>query len=601
MKQKERQMIQNFHADTNLFKILSDETYKDIYQPFVELVSNSYDADASRVDIRIALSPNSSNERVITIEDNGNGMDDKELQDRFFNISVSEQPLVSPKGRKRKGIKGIGRLSGFKLGKNLKYTVVKSNKEYKFELSHGEIKQLKDINDISIEIISSQTTKKSGVTIVIAEIAHLDIPVDTLKQKLLSNFSTNDEFQIFINDEKLEPVALRGEKKDFEINVAGKTLDGWLINSPDKIKNYGIQLKYNERAIGEVIAPKLPKEIIEHFYGEIDLTDLENIDFSASWDSLLDNELAKKIKEEIKKVLTQEVENNIAINVDEEFRKNMAIPEYKHRIESLPSFSQKAAEKTIKDAIRTIKYNEKDVMKTIVELSIKSYEQNEVYEILKKLNNARKEDITKLAAVLQQWSIKEVADILTILQQRFKVLDAFEDMINDKSTLELKGTHAVLAENIWIVDERYEWFISNKSLKTISDNILNSTYSGENASKRPDLFIKMQENVLMRNEFLVLELKKPGQKITFENKAQGERYASVINKSFTKEAFFNVYIVGSEYEEGIQRESISGPIRTIAMSYQELVQEARARMTYIQKNLKEKEAEIERELYLVGN
>lgn len=590
-------MIQNFHADTNLFKTLSDETYKDVYQPFVELVSNSYDADASRVDIRISLPSDNSDERVITIEDNGHGMDNEELKNRFFNISVSEQPPVSPKGRKRKGNKGIGRLSGFKLGKNLKYTVIKSDQEYKFELSYKKIKQLKDISDINIEIDLKDTIKQSGVTIVITEITHLDIPIDTLKQKLLSNISTNDEFQIFINGDKLVPIELRGKKKEFEIKVTDKTLNGWLINSPDKIKNYGIQLKYNERAIGEVISPKLPKEIIEHFYGEIDLTDLENVDFSASWDSLLDNELTKKLKEEIKKLLTQEVENNITINVDEEFKKNMAIPEYKHRIESLPSFSQKAAEKTIKDAIRTIKYNEKDVMKTIVELSIKSYEQNEVYEILKKLNNARKEDITKLAAALQQWGIKEVADVLTILQQRFKVLDAFEDMINDKSTLELKGTHAVLADNIWIVDERYEWYISNKSLKTISDNILDSTYAGENTSKRPDLFIKMQENVLMRNEFLILELKKPGQKITYENKAQGERYANIINKSFTKEAFFNVYIVGSEYEEGIQRESIAGTIRTIAMSYQELVQEARARMIYIQKNLKEKESEIEKELY----
>lgn len=590
-------MIQNFHADTNLFKTLSDETYKDFYQPFVELVSNSYDADASKVDIRISLPSDNSDDRVITIEDNGHGMDSEDLKNRFFNISVSEQPPVSPKGRKRKGNKGIGRLSGFKLGKNLKYTIIKSNQEHKFELSYEKIKKSQFIDDVNIEINSQKTTRQSGITVVITEIVHLDIPIDTLKQKLLSNFNTNDEFQIFINGQKLEPVELRGDKKEFEIQVNEKTLNGWLINSPDKIKNYGIQLKYNERAIGDVIAPKLSKEIIEHFYGEIDLSDLENIDFSANWDSLLDNELAKKLKEKIKKILTKEVENNIAINVDEEFKKNMAIPEYKHRIESLPSFSQKAAEKTIKDAIRTIKYNEKDVMKTIVELSIKSYEQNEVYEILKKLNNARKEDITKLAAALQQWGIKEVADVLTMLQQRFKVLDAFEDMINDKKTLEFKGTHAVLAENIWIIDERYEWYISNKSLKTISNNILDSTYTVENASKRPDLFIKMQENILMRNEFLILELKKPGQKITFENKAQGERYANVINKSFPKEAFFNVYIVGSEYEEGIQRESIAGTIRTIAMSYQELVQEARARMIYIQKNLKEKESEIEKELY----
>lgn len=594
-------MVQNFHADTNLFKILSDETYRDIYQPFVELISNSYDADASRVDIRVSLPSDNIEERVITIEDNGQGMDSEDLKDRFFNISVSEQPPLSVKGRKRKGNKGIGRLSGFKLGKNLKYTVVKEKQEFNFELSHKKIKELNDINDISIEIDSKETTKSSGVTIVITEITHLDVPIDTLKQKLLSNFNTNEDFQIFINGEKLEPIELRGEKKDFKINVNEKFLNGWLINSPDKIKNYGIQLKYNERAIGDVIAPKLSKEIIEHFYGEIDLSDLENIDFSASWDSLLDNELAKQIKEAIKSILNTEVEKSMSVNVDEEFRKNMAIPEYKHRIESLPSFTQKAAEKTIKDAIRTVKYNEKDVMKTIVELSIKAYEQNEVYEILKKINNAKKEDITKLATAFQKWGVKEIADILTLVQQRLQIIDAFETMINDEKTLELQGTHKFLADNMWIIDERYEWFYSNKTLSTISNEILDSRYKGENKDKRPDLFIKMSQGTILRDEYLVLELKKPKNNITFEDKAQGERYAQVISQKYTKPSYFNVYIVGSNYEAGIQRETLAGNVRTITISYHELVNEAKLRMQYIYENLKDNEEYIQNELYSFDN
>lgn len=590
-------MIQNFNADTNLFKILSDETYKDIYQPFVELISNSYDADASIVDIRISLSSENSDDRVITIEDNGNGMNSEDLKNRFFNISVSEQPLMSIKGRKRKGNKGIGRLSGFKIGKNLKYTIIKQNQEFNFELSHKKIKELKSINDISIEINSKETKKTSGVTIVIREIPHLDIPIDTLKQKLLSNFNINEDFQIFINGDKLERMEIRGEKKEFEIYISGINLNGWIINSPDKLKNYGIQLKYNERAIGDIIAPKLSKELIEHYYGEIDLSDLENINFSASWDSLLDNDLEKQIKEEIKKILSKEIENSIAINVDEEFKKSMLIPEYKHRIESLPKFLQKAAEKTIKDAIRTIKYSDKDLMKTIVELSIKAYEQNEVYEILNKINNAKKEDITKLAIVFKKWGIKEIADILTLVQQRLQIIDAFETIINDDKTLELQGTHKFLADNMWIIDERYEWFYSNKTLSTISHEILDSRYKGQNKDKRPDLFIKISQGTILRDEYLILELKKPKNDITFEDKAQGERYAQVISQKCTKPSYFNVYIVGSNYETGIQRETLAGNVRTIAISYHELVNEAKIRMQYIYENLKENEEYIQKELY----
>jgi hypothetical protein len=111
----------------------------------------------------------------------------------------------------------------------------------------------------------------------------------------------------------------------------------------------------------------------------------------------------------------------------------------------------------------------------------------------------------------------------------------------------------------------------------------------------------MQESLSMRNEFLILELKKPGQKITYEDAGQGNRYANVINHTYTKQAFFNVYIVGSEYEEGIPRESNADSVRTIMMSYQEIVQEARARMMYIEKNLKENEKEIEQELYSIDD
>lgn len=390
---------------------------------------------------------------------------------------------------------------------------------------------------------------------------------------------------------------IRGEKKEFEIYISGINLNGWIINSPDKLKNYGIQLKYNERAIGDIIAPKLSKELIEHYYGEIDLSDLENINFSASWDSLLDNDLEKQIKEEIKKILSKEIENSIAINVDEEFKKSMLIPEYKHRIESLPKFSQKAAEKTIKDAIRTIKYSDKDLMKTIVELSIKAYEQNEVYEILNKINNAKKEDITKLAIVFKKWGIKEIADILTLVQQRLQIIDAFETIINDDKTLELQGTHKFLADNMWIIDERYEWFYSNKTLSTISHEILDSRYKGQNKDKRPDLFIKISQGTILRDEYLILELKKPKNDITFEDKAQGERYAQVISQKCTKPSYFNVYIVGSNYETGIQRETLAGNVRTIAISYHELVNEAKIRMQYIYENLKENEEYIQKELY----
>lgn len=594
-------MTIQFHTDPKIFSLLGKEIYKDVYQSFVELVSNSYDACSKSVNIHIGIDGDIKEENIITIEDNGFGMDENDLNNRFFNISVKEQPEFSKCGRKRRGRRGVGRFSGFALGNRLEYRVRKSGVEYTFILNKNDFEQYSDINEIPIDIQSINTQEKDGVLIIIREIPSLFIAEDTLTQKLLSNFGSSENFSIYLNGKELRADEIEGEKKTLEIEINGTKLPLWIIRSEKDLERYGILIRVNDRAIGEpsTFGSKLSKELLNKFYGEIDVSDIEGIDPNAGWDNLFDSEVAKVLKDQLRK-LYEKVSNEIMDEtIEQEFQNKMIIPEYKNRLDNLPSFSRKAAERTIKDSIRVLKYKKSELVATIIELSIKSYEQHEVYEILKKINEAKQEDITKLAGVLKLWGVKEVADILTLLQQRFKILDVFEEMVNDKDTLELKGTHAFLADNMWIIDERYEWFISNKSLSTISEKILEEKYKGINKSKRPDLFLKMQNNLMTRNEFLILELKKPGQLITYEDSAQGNRYANTIKKTFTKQAYFNVYIVGSEYEEGIPRESMADSVRTITMSYQEIVQEARARMKFIQDNLKENEKVIEKELYSI--
>lgn len=142
---------------------------------------------------------------------------------------------------------------------------------------------------------------------------------------------------------------------------------------------------------------------------------------------------------------------------------------------------------------------------------------------------------------------------------------------------------------------------SNKTLSSISNEILDSKYKGENKDKRPYLFIKMSQGTVLRDEYLVLELKKPKNSITFEDKAQGERYAQVISQKYIKQAYFNVYIVSSNYESAIQRETIARYVRIITISCHTLVNEGKLRMKYIYENLKENEEYIEEELYGSNN
>ena len=112
-----------------LITMLGDQLIKNETIALIELIKNSYDADASWVKVNFvnfgddfSLTPSSK----IIIEDDGCGMDEEILKKHWANPATPEKlnrKLESPrtqKGRILQGEKGIGRFAVFKLGKSIK-------------------------------------------------------------------------------------------------------------------------------------------------------------------------------------------------------------------------------------------------------------------------------------------------------------------------------------------------------------------------------------------------------------------------------------------------------------------------------------------------
>lgn len=96
-------------VDKRIITILSGSTYNNFPKALKEILTNSYDADASEVKIKIDI----KNE-IITVEDNGHGMSEDDF-DFYLRIagksrSTKEHTLS---GRKRIGQFGVGFLSVF--------------------------------------------------------------------------------------------------------------------------------------------------------------------------------------------------------------------------------------------------------------------------------------------------------------------------------------------------------------------------------------------------------------------------------------------------------------------------------------------------------
>lgn len=113
-----------------LIHTIGSDLIGDSYAALVELVKNSYDADAKKVDV-IFTYKNIGNTPAlsITIQDNGHGMSFDTVINKWLVPATNDKlkRKTSPNGRYFQGRKGIGRFAASILGQELVLTTVSSS------------------------------------------------------------------------------------------------------------------------------------------------------------------------------------------------------------------------------------------------------------------------------------------------------------------------------------------------------------------------------------------------------------------------------------------------------------------------------------------
>lgn len=115
----------SFRVSTGLKNIIGRDLISDKYIAVFELVKNSYDAGASKVNIELITSED-GNEQIV-ISDNGSGMSYDDIIQKWLFVAFSEKKLQNRSGstyrdeikREVAGAKGVGRFSCDRLGATL--------------------------------------------------------------------------------------------------------------------------------------------------------------------------------------------------------------------------------------------------------------------------------------------------------------------------------------------------------------------------------------------------------------------------------------------------------------------------------------------------
>ena len=196
-----------FQPTGRLIMSIGKDLIKDLPAALVELVKNSYDADASYV--KITYQKNEKELKII-IEDNGHGMSEDIVLNAWMvpSTDFKLKQKNSPNGRTYQGRKGIGRYAVSLLGNKLELITIKDCSKTIANFDWSEFNSEKKLSEIPIVITTEKTNQANGTKLIIINeydnslvdrITEIDSKkVEKELSKLLSNVK---DFKIIVNYE----------------------------------------------------------------------------------------------------------------------------------------------------------------------------------------------------------------------------------------------------------------------------------------------------------------------------------------------------------------------------------------------------------------
>lgn len=276
-------MSKNFTIDAQALIHLGRESIKSHTTALIELVKNSYDADANVVEVEIFTKDKNE---FIRISDDGDGMTEGDIDSKWLRIGFShkkKEKSTTKKDRRKTGEKGIGRLSADRLGEILEIkTKTASTDIFGLSIDWEKFNQEGvDLTEIPIDIIDNPTLElpqerkqDTGTEMLIYKLrekwTHENI--ESLYNELsilTSPFKDVQDFEIYLNNDialefngKVKPPLEVRPEIEIELDYDGQSYD--LI--------YSIRDRITDGEIMEVISwQNLMQKVIDPF--DYDFTD----------------------------------------------------------------------------------------------------------------------------------------------------------------------------------------------------------------------------------------------------------------------------------------------------------------------------------------
>lgn len=265
----------HFDITPHIVKQLGEQLVSDEITALLELIKNSYDADASYVSIEINTTGTYEKDKLfypnhkgfIVVEDDGFGMSEETIMKSWLIISYSQKRAMkeaketTPGGRTPLGDKGLGRLSTQRLADICEIlTNEDGKKETHIAFNWKDFEVEEALSEVHVQAESYESKKKKGTSLVLANLNHSEVwegkNLEKFKgqvSQIISPYKENRPFEVYLkinginidldkSNEELRDIAISRFDFIFDgktIYLSGKTkLTKFIGNNRENYHNY---------------------------------------------------------------------------------------------------------------------------------------------------------------------------------------------------------------------------------------------------------------------------------------------------------------------------------------------------------------------------
>lgn len=548
-----------------LIKHLGLQMYSGPVPSIAELVANSWDAMAGKVQITMPIGRPIKATDQIVVADDGRGMSYDDADNRYLLVGRDKRATEGDKSksygkiksRKILGRKGIGKLAGFGIASVVEVRTVNNGEVTHFRLDFEEVTkgEYVKVGGYTPDLLAedgNHTQEKNGTRVILKNLKIIrPIEESQFKASLARRFGilSDPHFSVLVNGSKMQK-----NEMDFQFRfpkkkgtwqtekVKGAGTVRWWIGftekpiSDDETRGVVVLARgklvqspwffdLSGGAFGQHGMQYMTGEVEADFLDETTGDDLIATDrASVMWDEEPASTLRAWGREQVKKLLKEWA--------DSRTKKKSDRPEIKKYIAygaRLPDREKQIFNQYVEKLVSIPQIDDEKLLDELVQFGFNALTNNHFLEVIKQINAASPGDKHKIVDILSEWDIIEAVNTLQQVRGRMEVIKKFEEMING-GVPEKPDMQDYIVEHPWLINPAWTPLQHEQSL----DNVLIKKFKiaktkSKAGKKRLDFFC-----LAGGGQWEVVEVKRPGKKVSVTELQQIQGYVAFLREHSKK-------------------------------------------------------------------